>query len=1677
MSSFKYSNGGRRHARLHALLALLALSLAALTGAAARAHAQQATRRAVPTGEVTGLELGLEGSLEAVPGGKMRFLIALHEVVRQRDLRPAPGAEVRVVTSFRRDRPVAEVVTDADGRAAVLFDVPADIDSNGFHVTFDARSPRRIRRRFDIDVAAVGDSFLELTVDRVRVAPGSPVRAFGRLLSRITGGPLADAEVSLVMTSGQGPLGAAHVVRTGPTGAFGTTFTAPSAPAQLVIRADHSGALLVSMQHSVEVAVDPEPPLVVRAAPERSVLEGAGDVRVNVVVRTPRGRPVAGAQVVVGPIPHAEPGEPVPVLPLTGADGHALVPWHILPGQVPAGAIVDIEETVSVVRTGVAAATGTVHVRIARVPNVARIAVEGGALAPGLPGKLFLRVVSADGSAAAGIDVRVESGRFGAALTARTDAAGYAVLDATLAPEPADAAPDACGGATALAATVTVLGPRETSQELCLPVDPDATLRVRPLRDRVGAGNALEAEVLRGPSVLRNAVVVTLLGSRHDGYGQRDLLVPLAYRVLPAGTTRVSLPVPAEAVGALVVRARALVPLPNSAVQGAREEVRGGSAVVLATRGASFAAQLVRDADGTLRITDDGPRAARSVVAIALPARDARALAETLRALDGPLAAALVAAPASELRLAAALAAHTPHDAAAPAVLRDGAVLPVPAPEDPVTLGVLRDPSRARARFVAGRLALVLRTLEAYVASHVPDAMEDISVRTPRGWAFNREILDAVTGSADFGPEGARGLDGLPLTIDALAALDPALTYDRMARRITRRRLFDVLVALRTLARSRNLDLAWAWRGDPQTWLPRLLEESDDESGEMLLERADLFDGWGHPFVVRPAPGGRARFGMIAPVAGYEVLSVGPDGRPGTADDVWDPLARVLPSGGAYATAVDEDAFIARAGGVELGRATISSLAALFDAGVEPVYRDSVAAGEASGALDEVPSALAPIDARAFEPQGTSRGAGVGPRPLVGGALRLALVAPDEPRRFIVVAQTLAADGARAIATLAVPPGTPVVVDAQLPPRLRAGETLTVPFTVSALTDDVRSVRLAVETSGPITAQLETPTDATVALEGAGDTKTLSLVLAASAALDTAARTATVRITTSGDGLPTRTVTRTLSVDDGTVLRRLTRGALVESPTELRVELPDDARDAEAVLVIAPPDALALDPSSARLASTDPALLAWAETLAGRTPDRAARGELRAALLSARTADYAVRGDAPILSTACALVAWSAAEAEDGEAQTARIQAARFFASAEGAYADSDAQAGALRLNAATLAALAAGASGSVSAIGESVDPIAERVATLREGLRVALSTHRRAPGVLGRAAAALLLADADDAQARAMLELASRALVERRGRTFLPRVTAHAASPGFETGDEDDAASDAPDPDEAAGDDPGEDLAGTAALALAAHQIGNTALLARLRPFIANRVERSLGAGGEAAFWTLAAAAYGALGQPPPSPPEGAGLTATVGGARTPLALTTGPGGVVRGALSPPAAGSDVRVSLTPTTHGPRLARLEVVYARPTTARDDAPMRLSLSGDAGYAGESSALEVVIENTSSSPIEAPVLELALPAAARADADVRATLARAPGVVAVDAPDARGLMRVHLAALLAGERRTLPLAVRWAARGRTTGFALIAYDAPRPDRLTVLPPRTLTVTARPEDQLERAATGR
>src|SRR5690606_4702916 len=123
----------------------------------------------------------------------------------------------------------------------------------------------------------------------------------------------------------------------------------------------------------------------------------------------------------------------------------------------------------------------------------------------------------------------------------------------------------------------------------------------------------------------------------------------------------------------------------------------------------------------------------------------------------------------------------TPFDDAAPAVWRDGRVVFVAAPDEPVTRGVLRDPWRQRAVYRTGRLALVLRAIEEEVAAASAEGeLDDVAHHEGSRWSFNRALLERAISGQPLGAEGARDLGGLPLSLDGLEDVDRALTFDNV---------------------------------------------------------------------------------------------------------------------------------------------------------------------------------------------------------------------------------------------------------------------------------------------------------------------------------------------------------------------------------------------------------------------------------------------------------------------------------------------------------------------------------------------------------------------------------------------------------------------------------------------------------------------------------------------------------------------------------------------------------------------------------------------------------------------------------------------------------------------------------------------------------------------------------
>ena len=1228
--------------------------LAALSFLVATSASAQPTRTALPAGQVTGLEMTIEGPREVRPGETPRWLIAAHEIHADRDYRPATGISVRMFASIQRDEPVSEATTDAHGRAILEMHVPDDTD--GFEILIDARSNERaIRRRFRVWVHALPDRHVTGAAVLSSVRAGGSNALVGELRDGRNLGIQDELEVVIRAAEGGRVLFGPSRVQTTPDGAYAVPFTLPEsflgrAEARVTLPATGSYATT-----HVEATPPPVREMRVHAAPERRVARPGESVPVTVYVRDDAGRPLRGA--IVSGLPH--PPEEDPPRAQTDARGRATLPWYVHRSEQR---FEDRAANVHVVAPGIGEGVARVTLRVARAEHHAHVIPEGGALIPGVPSRVFVRVLATDGTPRVGQRISIAAPRTGT-HAATTDQDGVAILELTLRDE-GDAVPDACGGATALALETTV---GEESQTLCAPVDPDGTVRVRATTSNEGVQVQLAAR-----DVVRNAPILLSLLRREN-----ERLLPIDQRVLPAGQLQAAWPtVPA---GELLVRAR---PLVGPGLQ----EVRGGIAFV---ESAVPTTQLDWLAPASLRAP------ALTVVA-AVPPRLAHALA-TRWERD---------AASTDAHWRAQLAMRTPRDESAPAILREGRILPLPAPEDPVAHGVLRDPWRQRARYRTGRLALVIRALERYVASA---DIADVAMRDRGRWRFNRALLDAILDDPEIGPEGARDLGGLPLGIEALEAMDPSLTFDRMARRITRERLLRAFVLLREQVGERNLDLPFGRRGTPADWIAAFAVDHD----ETLFR-----DAWGG--ALRLAESRRASDFDVIP--GWRLESAGPDGRFGNADDVIDLTARVVPSGSLYADAMDEDGLLARLNGVALGRATLDTIAAIF--GVEGAMVDHTETR--SGAWGELPSLLPPaIDASRLLARGTDV------RVLASHSGSIQPQLPSDPADYGLVAMTW--EGGRRFARHQHHRhGHGVMLAADWPTRLGRDAWSLEPQIIAF--DAIDGARVVASARG---AEVRVPNEPIRLAAGASQPIPIRLV-------GGGGREASVelRVERSGETLWSHRLQ--LPIHGAAVDRTTWAGAWVGDRWDVDFDLPDEARRARGELVVVAHDRLFEDPLVRRWEST--AVRGWAAALVGRLPDASIRASLE------------VRGGLPApVEAACALLAWTALSDEEGVAWLPGYQRAlRTITSAE---------IGDTRQASATLAALAPVAGG--APVVTEHDALQRRIDSIREMLWNGMRTHAEEPALMARAAAALLLADPADASGRALFVAARDQLVdhERGGR------------------------------------------------------------------------------------------------------------------------------------------------------------------------------------------------------------------------------------------------------------------------------------------------------------------------
>lgn len=206
------------------------------------------------------------------------------------------------------------------------------------------------------------------------------------------------------------------------------------------------------------------------------------------------------------------------------------------------------------------------------------------------------------------------------------------------------------------------------------------------------------------------------------------------------------------------------------------------------------------------------------------------------------------------------------------------------------------DPGGNSKEALSSAFAAIMRSLEGAVleSTESPERLRDARVKDGKGWTFHPELWSLVT---DAMAEKPTTPGGEPLTLADAIAIDRQVTFDNVARRVTRLKLLRAMSIVRAYVREKFVDPDEPALRDPPALLRRL-------SREGRLNVHNLLDPWGGSFQF--VKSGQQNLPFLT-LAGWALQSPGPDGKAGTADDVRSPFDRVLRSGSPYANAVDED--------------------------------------------------------------------------------------------------------------------------------------------------------------------------------------------------------------------------------------------------------------------------------------------------------------------------------------------------------------------------------------------------------------------------------------------------------------------------------------------------------------------------------------------------------------------------------------------------------------------------------------------------------------------------------------------------------------------------------------------------------------------------------------------------
>jgi hypothetical protein len=596
-----------------------------------------------------------------------------------------------------------------------------------------------------------------------------------------------------------------------------------------------------------------------------------------------------------------------------------------------------------------------------------------------------------------------------------------------------------------------------------------------------------------------------------------------------------------------------------------------------------------------------------------------------------------------------------------------------------------------------------------------------------------------------------------------------------------------------------------------------------------------------------------------------------------------------------------------------------------------------------------------------------------------------------------------------------------VVVDAAIPPIAVVGDRLRVPVRVGNRTTNAVTTRVALADAGH--------TDGTALDVPAGDARAVPLTLA----LDRAgAREVTAQLVRD-DGTALDAVARPITVLADARPVRATRDGFGRGGVRLDLTVPADAtRLATSTLRIETDDALFATSDGARHAD------AFTRAMLGRAADARADEIAMAQIDSLENAPEQSRATFARLATSLGALWGSPALADDRASQCLNVLAVsvpQMTAAPEQAAAD------------ATFLAEVLLGLGPATRVTNARPELRELLTRVIGAIRTRLADDAAmlsdAPAVHALAAAALALSatedDRDAARATELRRRARRGVLRLGDEAWLP--------PALDT-------------DPAHGP-----RRASALLAIAEAHDGDrdlaVALLRGLRSARERRDDtdwnRPSRNDADDALATIAAARLASEGSPEPAR-AATQATVRIDGRARRVTLRDGAATLDAPELARPGAH---RVEVETTPGAVVLARATLRYGVPWGSTPTTGSGLALALDeAQVAGsERRGFRLAVHNRAPRVIGAPIVDVLLPAGAEIDTEaVRALL---PALAAEPSVEGRTLT-LRLRPLRPGGRARIPLALRFTVGGTLHGLGVVARALDAPGRVSVLPPRTLTL---------------